>query len=98
MAISATSLGFRFWLWQAKLRTAKALDSRTREKDAACSLACIQLSAVLFAGSLAFWEMPSLWRYDAAAAILLAFLIAKEGFSSIRAARRSDFSGGCGCH
>jgi rhodanese-related sulfurtransferase len=43
-----------FWLWRAKGWAARALDSRSLEGDAACSLACIQLSSVLFAGSLLF--------------------------------------------
>lgn len=96
--ISCISLTFMFWLWRAKLRAAKALDSRTLEGDAKCSLACIQLSCVLFAGSLIYWIAPNLWWADAGAALILSAFIAKEGISAIRAARSPDFSGGCGCH
>jgi len=98
MLVSVVSLAFMFWLWRAKRRVARILDSRTLEGDAACSLACIQLSAVLFAGSLAFWVAPGLWWADAVAAIAIAGLIAKEGIAGIRAARNPDFQGGCGCH
>lgn len=96
--ISAASLAFMFWLWRAKRKAAIVLDSRTLEGDAACSLACIQLSLVLFSGSLAFLVFPALWWADGAAALILAAFIAREGLAMIRAARHPDFSGGCGCH
>ena len=97
LVISSASLAFMFFLWRAKTRTASALDSATLKSDAACSLACIQLSMVLFAGSLLFMLSPSLWWLDGAAAILLAVLILKEGVEGIRSARSPDFTGGCGC-
>lgn len=97
LVISALSLSFMVFLWRAKLRTAKALDSATVEADAACSRACIQLSAVLFAGSLAFLLAPALWWVDAAAALALALLIAREGWGMVKAARSEHFTGGCGC-
>lgn len=97
LVISALSLSFMAFLWRAKLQAAKALDSATLEADAACSLACIQLSLVLFTGSLAFLLFPVLWWVDAAAALGLALLIGKEGASMIRAARSAAFTGGCGC-
>lgn len=97
LAISAFSLGFMFFLWRAKTRLATALDSATVLKDAACSLACIKLSSILFLGSLVFLAAPALWWSDAAAAALLAGLIGLEGAQTIRAALRPDFAGGCGC-
>lgn len=98
VVISVASLLFMAWLWRAKLRVARALDSRTLEGDAACSLACIQLSCVLFVGSVIFVLWPALWWVDALAALVLSGFIAKEGIQGIRAASRPDFSGGCGCH
>jgi len=98
LVISALSLSFMVFLWRAKLRTARALDSAALRSDAACSLACIQLSAVLFLGSLLFMAFPALWWADAMAGLALAALIAKEGLEGIRASRGADFSGGCGCH
>ena len=97
LVISALSLAFMVFLWRAKLRAARALDSAAVAADAACSRACIQLSAVLFAGSLAFLAAPALWWADAAAALALALLIAREGLGMIRAARSACFTGGCGC-
>jgi len=97
LVIAALSLAFMVFLWKAKLRTAAALDSAALKSDAACSLACIQLSLVLLAGSLLFLLSPALWWVDAAAAILLALLIGREGLLGIRAARDPHFTGGCGC-
>lgn len=98
MVIAAASLSFMVWLWRAKRATARALDSRALEGDAACSLACIQLSAVLLAGSAVYALVPRLWWADAIAGLGLAILIAREGISMLRAARKPDFQGGCGCH
>jgi divalent metal cation (Fe/Co/Zn/Cd) transporter len=98
LLVSLASLGFMFWLWTSKKRAARALDSRSLEGDAACSLACIQLSTVLFAGSLVFLLVPALWWVDAVAAFLLAGFIVREGIEGIRAALRPGFTGGCGCH
>jgi len=98
LVVSVLSLSFMYWLWRAKQRTARALDSHTLMGDAACSRACMQLSAVLFTGSLAYRLAPSLWWADAVAAVILSFFIAWEGVAGIHAARRPDFTGGCGCH
>jgi divalent metal cation (Fe/Co/Zn/Cd) transporter len=98
MVIAALSLSFMVFLWRSKLRVARELDSAALASDAACSLACIQLSTVLFAGSLLYWALPALGWVDAAAGLGLAVLIAREGIQGIGAARRPDFSGGCGCH
>lgn len=96
VVIALLSLSFMFWLWRSKRAVANALDSRTLRQDAACSLGCIQLSVTLLAGSLLYWIAPSLWWADSAAAIVIALLIAREGWSGFRAARRGEGSG-CGC-
>lgn len=98
LIVSLVSLTFMLWLWRSKRKAARAMDSRTLEGDAACSLVCIQLSGVLFVGSLLFALSPVLWWADAVAALVLAALIAREGISGIRAALHPDFTGGCGCH
>ncbi len=97
LVISSLSLAFMLFLWRAKLRVAMALDSAALRSDAACSRACIQLSAVLFAGSLAFALSPRLWWVDGAAALLLGLLILKEGIEGLRATASPGFDGGCGC-
>lgn len=91
--ISSLSLSFMFFLWFAKRRVARKLDSAAMMKDAACSLACIKLSMVLFVGSLLFAVYPTLWWVDSLAALLLSGLIGKEGWETIEAARHPEFSG-----
>jgi divalent metal cation (Fe/Co/Zn/Cd) transporter len=86
-----------FWLWDAKKKTARALDSAALLQDAACSFACIKLSLVLLAGSLLYLAAPSLWWADPVAGLVLAALIGKEGLDAVKASRRPDFTGGCGC-
>jgi len=97
VVVSLVSLAIMAFLWQAKKAAALALDSRTLAMDAACSRACIQLSGVLLAGSVASALAPSLWWADAAAALALSALIAREGWDGWRASGRADFAGGCGC-
>lgn len=92
--VSLTMMGF---LWRAKLAAAAALDSRTLAMDAACSRACIQLSAVLLAGSLLFLLVPALWWADGLAALVLSAFIAREGWEGWQASGKPDFAGGCGC-
>jgi divalent metal cation (Fe/Co/Zn/Cd) transporter len=53
---------------------------------------------VLLAGSLLTALAPRLWWADAVASLVLAALIAREGWSIRKAAAREDFAGGCGCH
>ena len=97
LVVSVLSLAMMGFLWRAKKAAAAALDSRTLEMDAACSRACIQLSAVLFAGSLLYLVVPSLWWADGLAALVLAGFIGREGWEGWQAAKKADFAGGCGC-
>lgn len=98
LVIALLSLSFMGWLWRSKLKVGRELESPVLLADAACSRVCLQLSAVLFLGSLVFLVAPALWWVDGAAALGLALLIAKEGLDMLREARKPDFAGGCGCH
>ena len=95
--IAGLSLSFMFALWRAKARLAEALDDTTLRADAACSRGCLELSAVLLAGSLLFVLVPSLWWADAVAALGLAALIGREGVGALAASRRPEPTSGCGC-
>jgi divalent metal cation (Fe/Co/Zn/Cd) transporter len=98
LLVSSISLSFMFFLWRSKKAAGQALDSRAVLQDAACSRACIQLSVVLFLGSIIYWLNPKIWWADSAAAMLIALFIAHEGWEAIRVAQKEDFSGGCcGC-
>ncbi len=93
--ISLVSLSFMYFLYSAKKQTGEALQSETVLKDAACSLACIQLSIVLFIGSVLCQWLPSLWWVDAAAAIVIAYYIFKEGRETYLSDKGEDC---CGCN
>ena len=98
VVIALASLTVMAALWFAKWRTVHALDSRTLASDLTCMEACMQLSGILLAGSLAYRIAPALWWTDAAAGLALAALITREGVGMIRSSRQPDFQGGCGCH
>jgi len=72
------------------------LNSSTLEKDAACSFGCIQLSVVLFIGSLLFELWPSLWWVDSVTTIFICVLILKEAVETLHAVASADFKG-CAC-
>ncbi len=95
--ISTLSLAFMFWLYREKTDVAIRIDSATVMKDARCSLACLKLSAILFAGSIVYLLVPSLWMADSVAAVLLSILIGKEGVETVKNSQSENFSGGCGC-
>jgi divalent metal cation (Fe/Co/Zn/Cd) transporter len=97
VVVSTLSISFMVFLYQAKRDLGKRLDSATILADADCSLACVKLSVVLFAGSVLFLLAPGLWWADGIGALVLAVLIGQEGRELIRNARRPDFTGGCGC-
>jgi divalent metal cation (Fe/Co/Zn/Cd) transporter len=94
--ISLASLSFMFWLYNAKMRVAKALDSRALKSDAVCSLACIWLSVVLLAGSGVYF-LTEVWWIDSVAAIVIAFLILHEGIENIQSSLKPEFDGCCSC-
>jgi len=97
LAVSSLSISFMFWLYYSKKAVAQKLNSATVMKDASCSMACIKISFVLFAGSLIFILFPSIWWADSVAAIVLCCFIALEGFETVKTARSPNFAGGCGC-
>jgi len=95
LIVSIGSLVFMFFLYYSKLKAAVALKSSTMEKDAQCSLGCIQLSTVLFIGSLIYLISDTVWWIDSAAALGIALFIGSDGYHGIKAALSKDFDGGC---
>lgn len=79
VVISAISLSLMFFLWSFKKKVAQLLSSPAAMSDAACTLACIKLSAVLFAGSILFVIAPNLWWADGVGALILSAFIGREG-------------------
>jgi hypothetical protein len=95
LIISASALVFMVLIWLPKRYLAKALDSSTMRGEATCSLSCIQITCVLFTGSLIFRVWRGGWWVDGATSIVLSFLFAWEGIKMVRWARSSEFTGGC---
>jgi hypothetical protein len=100
LIISASALGLMFLIWLPKHYLAKVLDSSTMQGEATCSLSCIQLTFVLFVGSLTYKFWKGGWWVDGATSIVLGGLFAREGVKMLRWARSDEFTGGCctDCH
>lgn len=77
--ISTLSIAIMIYLWKAKGAVAEKLNSKSLKNDAACTLACIKLSVVLFVGSLVFFVAPQLWWVDSVGALILSYLTWREG-------------------
>jgi len=82
-------------IWLPKRYLAKALDSSTMRGEATCSLSCIQITFVLFVGSLLIRVWRGGWWVDGATSIVLSILFAWEGFKMVRWASSAEFNGGC---
>jgi len=103
LVVSAASLSFMFFLWNWKLKVNEVLQSPSLAADANCSLGCIHLSVTLFVGSLiavcfeATNTRNPLWWLDAAAALVIAVMILRDGVGTLANAFSPDFDGTCGC-
>ena len=95
LIISASALVIMILIWLPKRYLAKALDSSIMRGEATCSLSCIQITCVLFVGSLLFRVWRGGWWVDSATSIVLSILFAWEGFKMVRWAFSAGFSGGC---
>ena len=95
LIISASALVIMVLIWLPKRYLARALDSSAMKGEAICSLSCIQITIVLFIGSLIFRLWKGGWWVDAATSIILGFLFGWEGVKMVKWARDPAFSGGC---
>jgi len=87
-------------IWLPKRYLARALDSSAMAGEATCSLSCIQITIVLFVGSLIFRLWSGGWWIDSATSLILGLLFFWEGYKLIKWVRDPDFDGGCckKCH
>jgi len=95
LIISASALLLMTLIWLPKRYLAKALNSSTMQGEATCSLSCIQLTFVLFVGSLLFRVWKGGWWVDGATSIVLGLLFAWEGVKMLKWALSNEFTGGC---
>ena len=97
IVISSTALLVMSLLYVVKVHIALALSSSAMESDANCSLCCVQLSSVLFVGSLvSHFAGDTLWWFDGVTALIIALLVGREGYHAVRDASRPEFNG-CSC-
>lgn len=82
--ISLISIIIMSFVYKSKINIGEKIKSLTVIKDAQCSLACLNLSIILFLSSFLFLINPKLWYLDSIASILLAYFIFKEGFNTLR--------------
>jgi divalent metal cation (Fe/Co/Zn/Cd) transporter len=79
-------------LWRWRLSLAKRLDSPALRADAACSLVCIYMSAVLL-GGLLLNSLIGWWWADPLAALTMVWWIRGEAQEAIEAARTGRHDG-----
>lgn len=78
IAIAVLSLAVMAWLYQAKLKVARALDSRALLLDAFCTKSCMWLSVLLLAGA-AIYKAFGWALFDPLVTLAMAWLIWGEG-------------------
>jgi divalent metal cation (Fe/Co/Zn/Cd) transporter len=97
IVVSIVSISIMWLLIHHKTRVGLALDSPAIMADAACSRACVYLSAVLLLSSLGF-QLTGIGSLDAIGAFAIAWLAGKEGRESFAMAKGLSCSceGKCG--
>ncbi|KAF8463558.1 hypothetical protein JB92DRAFT_3066470 [Gautieria morchelliformis] len=93
--VSASALLIMILIWLPKRYLARALNSSAMQGEATCSLSCIQITLVLFVGSLVFRLWRGGWWVDSATSLLLGVLFGWEGWKMVRWVRSPEFDGGC---
>lgn len=97
LIISASALAIMIFIWLPKPYLARALNSSAMQGEATCSLSCIQITIVLFIGSLIFRVWRGGWWVDSATSLFLGILFGREGWKMVRWVRDPAFDGGCDC-
>lgn len=76
-------------LWRGKLRVARHIGSAALKADAACSVTCAYMSAVLLVGLL-LNRFFGWWWADPLAALALVFFLVREGREAFHEARTGE--------
>ena len=95
LIVSASALVLMIGIWLPKRYLARALNSSAMAGEATCSLSCIQITVVLFVGSLIFRLWTKGWWVDSATSLILGALFGWEGYKMIKWVRDPNFDGGC---
>ncbi|EJC97766.1 uncharacterized protein FOMMEDRAFT_24219 [Fomitiporia mediterranea MF3/22] len=99
LIVAASALVLMIIIWLPKRTLAVRLNSSTMMGEATCSLSCIQITIVLFIGSLVFRLWHGGWWVDSATSLILGILFAREAWKMLSWVRDPEFNGGCcgGC-
>jgi divalent metal cation (Fe/Co/Zn/Cd) transporter len=92
--ISAISIVVMLWLYLAKRRTGKKLNSDPILSDASCTLVCIYMSVVLLISS-GLYELTGFAYADVLGAAGLAWFSVREGREALEKASKKSYSEGC---
>lgn len=95
LIVSVSALVLMVAIWLPKRYLARALNSSAMAGEATCSLSCIQITIVLFVGSLIFRLWTNGWWVDSATSLVLGALFGWEGYKMIKWVRDPSFDGGC---
>jgi len=95
LIISSSALVCMIFIWLPKRYLARKLNSSAMQGEAVCSLSCIQITIVLFIGSLIFRVWSDGWWLDDATSLILAILFARESYRLLTWVMDPEFNGGC---
>lgn len=95
LIVSASALVLMVLIWLPKRYLARELNSSAMAGEATCSLSCLQITAVLFVGSLIYRLRPSGWWADDSTSLVLGLMFGWEGYKLVKWVRDPDFDGGC---
>lgn len=95
LIISAVCLVIMVLIWYPTNTLAHVLHSSTLEGEAKCSLTCIQMTLVLFIGSLIVRVSEGGWWVNSVTTMLLGRLFEFEAWKTIKWVRDPNFDGGC---
>jgi divalent metal cation (Fe/Co/Zn/Cd) transporter len=95
IVVSVVSIGSMWLLIRAKVKVGKALNSPAILADAACTRACLQLSAVLLAAS-AGYRFTGIGGLDSAGALIIGAICYREGKEAFEKASARSFACACG--
>jgi divalent metal cation (Fe/Co/Zn/Cd) transporter len=95
MVVSVVSLVSMWALIRAKVKVGEGLNSPAILADAACTRACLQLSAVLLVAS-AGYRLTGIGGLDSAGALIISAICFREGKEAFGKARARSFACACG--
>jgi divalent metal cation (Fe/Co/Zn/Cd) transporter len=95
IVISLVSIATMWLLIHYKVKVGKALNSPAILADAACTRACLQLSAVLLVASVGY-KFTGIGVFDSIGTLVIAGLCWREGKEALEKARAGNFACACG--